>query len=63
VFVLIDTSEIRDKITQELSKSDLTSRDLESILQIESSEILKALKQLLEHNKISINSKNQFILI
>jgi ATP-dependent DNA helicase RecQ len=61
--VIIDSDKIRNVILQELLKSNLTSRELESILKIESSEILKALKQLLEYNKISINSKNQFILI
>ncbi|WP_310556357.1 RecQ family ATP-dependent DNA helicase [Flavobacterium sp.] len=59
----INSEEIRIKIIKELSKSDLTSRALEEILQIEASEILKSLKQLLEIDKISINSKNQFTLI
>ena len=54
--------EIRSKIIQLLTENPMNSRALIETLPIEESEILKILKQLIEHDIISINSKNQFIL-
>ncbi|WP_395075922.1 RecQ family ATP-dependent DNA helicase [Flavobacterium sp.] len=54
---------IRNKILDQLAKSELSSREISEKLNIESSEILKVLKQLLEHNIISINNKNQFKIL
>ena len=54
---------IRNKILDQLAKSELSSREISDKLNIESSEILKVLKQLLEHNIISINNKNQFKIL
>lgn len=58
-----NAEEIRLQILEMLSQKEMTSRELVSIFNIEESEILKSLKQLLEHNLISINSKNQYIKI
>ena len=57
-----NSEEIRNKIIQLLTKNPMNSRTLIETLHIEESEILKILKQLIEHDIISINSKNQFIL-
>ena len=54
--------DIRNEITQLLTENPMDSRTLIKTLLLEESEILKALKQLLEHNKISTNTKNQYIL-
>ena len=55
--------DIRNEILDKLSKSAMSSREISDNLNIESSEILKVLKQLLEHNIISINNKNQFKIV
>jgi len=59
----INSDEIRNQILEILSKKEMTSRELVAVFHVEESEILKSLKQLLEHNRIAFNSKNQYILI
>ena len=58
-----NVDDIRNEILDKLSKSAMSSREISDNLNIESSEILKVLKQLLEHNIISINNKNQFKIV
>jgi ATP-dependent DNA helicase RecQ len=57
-----NSEEIRTQIIQLLTEKPSDSRTLTEILQIDESEMLKILKQLLEHNRISINTKNQYII-
>ena len=57
-----NSEEIRNKIIQLLTENPMNSRALIETLHTDESEILKILKQLIEHDIISINSKNQFIL-
>jgi ATP-dependent DNA helicase RecQ len=59
---IYNSEEIRNKIIQLLTEKSMDSRTLIEILHIEESEILKTLKQLIEHNIISINTKNQYII-
>ena len=58
-----NTEEIKRQILELLSKKEMTSRELVEVFPMEESEILKNLKQLLEHNMVAFNSKNQYILI
>ncbi|MEO8517203.1 MAG: RecQ family ATP-dependent DNA helicase [Flavobacterium sp.] len=55
--------EIRNQILDLLTQKEMTSRELVAVFNLEETDILKSLKQLLEHNLISINSKNQYIKI
>ena len=57
-----NSEEIRNQIIQLLTENPMSSRILIETLFIAESEILKILKQLLEHNMISINTKNQYII-
>ncbi|SFB22328.1 ATP-dependent DNA helicase RecQ [Flavobacterium swingsii] len=57
-----NSEEIRNKIVQLLTENPMNSRALIETLHIEESEILKVLKQLLEHDMIGINTKNQYII-
>ncbi len=59
----IDSSAIRNQILEIVSRKEMTSRELVSLFQVEEAEILKIMKQLLEYNLVSINSKNQFTVI
>lgn len=59
----VNSEEIRNQILEVLSQKGMTSRELMSVFAVEESEILNSLKQLLEHNLIAFNSKNQYILI
>ncbi len=59
----VNAEEIRSQILEILSQKEMTSRELMSVFAVEESEILNTLKQLLEHNLIAFNSKNQYILI
>ncbi len=52
-----------DLILQRLQKNNLTSREIENSLQISSEATIFALQLLLEHNKIAINSYNQYYLL
>ncbi len=52
--------DIRRKILLVLTEKPLNSRDLIAKLNADESELIPVLKQLLEHNKISINRKNQY---
>ncbi|SNB43289.1 ATP-dependent DNA helicase RecQ2 (fragment) [Flavobacterium psychrophilum] len=54
--------EIRAKMIRILTKNPMNSRALTAMLSVEESEILKILQQLLEHNIISINTKNEYII-
>ncbi|GAQ49371.1 ATP-dependent DNA helicase RecQ2 [Flavobacterium psychrophilum] len=54
--------EIRAKMIRLLTKNPMNSRALTAMLSVEESEILKILQQLLEHNIISINTKNEYII-
>ena len=58
-----DLDDIRSKILDKLSQSEMSSREISESLGIESAQIIEVLKQLLEHNLISINNKNQFKLV
>ena len=60
--IIYNSEEIRNKIIQLLTENSMNSRTLIETLHIEESEILKTLKQLLEHNMIDINTKNQYII-
>lgn len=55
--------EITQSVLQLLTKSPLTSREIENQLHISSEATIFALKLLLENNKIKINSNNQYYLI
>lgn len=55
-----NTEEIRNQIIEILKVTPKTSRELSEVFQIEEKELLTILKQLLEYNKIQINTKNQF---
>lgn len=55
-------SDIRNKILKLLSEKPLNSRILIENLNIEETEILNTLQQLIEHNIIHINTKNQYII-
>ena len=59
---IYNVEEIRTQIIQLLTENPMSSRALIEALPTDESEIVKILKQLLEHNLISINIKNQFIL-
>ncbi len=59
----INSEAIRNQILEVLSQSAMTSRELVVVFSVDESEILKYLKQLLEHGLISINSKNQYLRI
>lgn len=59
----VDSSAIRQQIVEVLSKKEMTSRELVSVVPADESEILKSLKELVEHQIIAFNSKNQYILI
>ena len=50
-------------ILQLLQKSNLSSREIENSLQISPEATIFALQLLLEHNKIAINSYNQYYLL
>jgi ATP-dependent DNA helicase RecQ len=50
-------------ILQLLQKENLSSREIENKLQISPEAIIFALQLLLEHNKIAINSNNQYYLL
>ena len=52
-----------DLILQLLQKSNLSSREIENSLQISPEATIFALQLLLEHNKIAINSYNQYYLL
>ncbi|HLO73611.1 MAG TPA: ATP-dependent DNA helicase RecQ [Flavobacterium sp.] len=52
-----------DLILQLLQKRNLSSREIENSLQISSEATIFALQLLLEHNKIAINSYNQYYLL
>ena len=52
-----------DLILQLLQKNNLTSREIENRLQISPEASIFALQLLLEHNKIAINSYNQYYLL
>ena len=54
--------DIRNQIIQLLNVNPMNSRTLIETLHIEETEILKILKQLIEHNMIGINTKNQYII-
>ena len=58
-----DPNETIDLIIQVLQKEKLSSREIENSLQISSEATIFALQLLLEHNKIAINSYNQYYLI
>lgn len=53
---------IRTGILELLAQKEMTSRDVAAVFPVEESEILKALKQLLEHGAITFNTKNQYTL-
>jgi ATP-dependent DNA helicase RecQ len=55
-----NSQEIQSKILKELSKQDLDSKSLVSMLNYQELEIIEGLKKLLEYNLITINTKNQF---
>ncbi|MGH2665835.1 RecQ family ATP-dependent DNA helicase [Flavobacterium sp.] len=57
-----DLGTIRTEILALLSEKEMTSRDVAAVFPVEESEILKALKQLLEHGIITFNTKNQYTL-
>jgi ATP-dependent DNA helicase RecQ len=50
-------------VLQLLQKENLSSREIENKLQISAEAIIFALQLLLEHNKIAINSTNQYYLL
>jgi ATP-dependent DNA helicase RecQ len=54
--------ETATSILEILKEKPLDSRDIESILSITPDETVFALRLLLEHNKITINTNNQYIL-
>lgn len=58
-----DKNMLREKIINALKISPRSSRELSELLNIDANELIDVLAQLLEYNKISINTKNQFILI
>lgn len=52
--------EIAQTILKLLENSSLTSREIENTLELTSEETIFALRMLLENNKVSINSQNQY---
>lgn len=58
-----NASAIRNQILEILSQKEMTSRELVALCNVEETDLLKSLRQLLEHNLISINSKNQYIKV
>lgn len=53
-------TEVAQEILSLLEKSALTSREIENELEISSEETIFAIRLLLENNKVTINSKNQY---
>lgn len=60
---VVNLDEIRNQIIAVLKVAPKTSRELSEVFQIEEHQLLSVLKQLLEYEKLSINTKNQFISI
>jgi len=58
--VLKSPIEIAQTILKLLENSSLTSREIENTLELTSEETIFALRMLLENNKVSINSQNQY---
>ena len=50
-------------ILQLLAKGNVSSREIENVLPISGEALIFALQMLLEHNKIAINSNNQYYLL
>ena len=46
-----------------LTKGNVSSREIENVLPISGEALIFALQLLLEHNKIAINSNNQYYLL
>jgi ATP-dependent DNA helicase RecQ len=57
----LNQEQIREKIITLLQEAPRTSRELLVIIAIEEKQLLEIVSQLVEHNIISINTKNQFI--
>lgn len=58
----INKEDVQDKIRIALNEKPMNSREIVAILQVDEKEVLNILKQMLEYQIVSMNSKNQFTL-
>lgn len=60
--VQINIEDIQSKIRIALNEKPMNSREIVAIIQVDEKEVLDVLKQMLEYQIVSMNSKNQFTL-